>query len=165
MDDISGSDSEMRLTTVASIAQGLHRRLMPLLDNHHTSSLTYRPCCKHLSQGKKPFNARFSILDDEKPLRSCGNASRSRLKEAIRTRPHPEKHCIISWWLMLSPLCGPSATNHMNCLLITLKRRHRNFYCVVPNVFCIVEMTEILIVINVVCEVGKSLETASNVIL
>jgi len=165
MDDISGSDTEKRLTTVASIMQGLHRRLMPLLDNHHTSSLTYRPHCKHLNQGKKPFNARFSILDDEKTLQPCGNASHSLLKEAIRTRPHPEKHCIISWWLMLSPLCGPSATNHMNCLLIALKRRHRNCYCVVPNVFCIVETTEILIVINVVCEVGKSLETRSNVIL
>jgi len=164
-DDISGSDAEKRLSTVASIVQVLHRRLMPLLDNHHTSSLTYRPCGKRRNQGKKPFNARFSILDDEKTLQLCGNASRFRLKVAIRTRPHPEKHCIISWWLMLSPPCGPSATNHMNCLLIALKRRHRNCYCVVPNVFCLVETTEILIVIDVVCEVGKSLETPSNVIL
>jgi len=164
-DDISGSDAEKRLTTVASIVQGLCRRLMPLLDNHHTSSLTYRPCCKRLDQGKKPCNAQFSILSDEKTLQPCGNVSHSRLKVAIRTRPHPEKHCIISWWLMLSPPCGPSATNHMNCLPIPLKRRHRNFYCVVPNVFCMVETTEILIVINLVCEVGKSLETPSNVIL
>jgi hypothetical protein len=66
---------------------------------------------------------------------------------------------------MLSPYGGPSAMNDMNCLLITLKRRRQNCYCVVPNVSCIVETTEILIVINVVCEVGKSLETASNVIL
>jgi len=164
-DDISGSDAEKRLTTVVSIVRGLHRRLMPLLDNHHTSSLTYRPCCKCLNQGKKPFNARFSILNDNKTLQLCGNASRSLLKVAIRTRPHQGKHCIISWWLMLSPPCGPSATNHMNSLLIALKRRHRNCHWVVPNVFCIVQMTEILIMIDVVCEVGKSLETPSNVIL
>jgi len=164
-DDISGSDAEKRLMTVASIVHGLHRRLIRLLDNHHTSSLTYRPCFKRLNQGKKPFNAWFSILDNEKTLQPCGNASRRRLKVAIRTRPHPEKHCIISWWLMLSPPCGPSATNHMNCLLIALKRRHRNCYRVLPNVFCIVEPTEILILIDVVCEVSKALETPSNVIL
>jgi len=34
-----------------------------------------------------------------------------------------------------------------------------------PNVFCIIEMTEILIMIDVVCEVGNSLETPSDVIL
>jgi len=164
-DSISGSDAEKRLTTVASIVQGLHRRLMPLLDNHHTSSLTYRPCCKRLNQGKKPFNARFSILDHEQTLQPCGNESRNRLDAAIQTRPHPEKHCTISLWLMHSPPCGPSATNHMNCLLIALKRRHRKYYRVVPNVFCIVETTEILIVLDIVCEVGKSLETPSNVIL
>jgi hypothetical protein len=164
-DDISGSDAEKRLTTVASIVQGLHRRLMPLLDNHHTSSSTYRPCCKRLTQGKKPFNARFSIVNDEKTLQPCRNASCSQLTVAIRTCPHPEKYCIISWWLMLSPPCGPSATNHMNCLLIALKRRRRNCYCVLQNLLCIVDNTEILIVINVVCEVGKSLETPSNVIL
>jgi len=66
---------------------------------------------------------------------------------------------------MLPPPCGHSATNHMNCFLFTLKGRHRNCYCVVPNSFCIVEATEILMVIDVVCEVGKSLETPSNVIL
>jgi len=164
-DDISGSDAEKRLATAASIGQGLHWRLMPLLDNHHTSSLTYWPCCKRLNQGKKLVNARFSILDDEKTLQPCRNACRGRLKVAIRTRPHPEKHCIISWWLMLSLPCGPSATNHMKCSLIALKRGDRNCYCVVPNVFCIVETTEILIVIDVVCEVSKSLETPSNVIL
>jgi hypothetical protein len=165
LDDISDSDAEKSLMTVVSILQGLYRRLMPLLDNHHTSSLTYWPCCKRLNQGKKPFNTRFSILDDEKTLQPCGNTSRSRLKVAIQTRPHPEKHYLISWWHMLSPPCGPSATNHMNCLLIALKRSHRNCYCVVPNVYCIVETTEILIVIDVVCKVGKCLETPSNVIL
>jgi len=164
-DDKGASDAEKRLTMVAAIVQGLHRRLMPLLANHHTSIRMCRPSCKRLNQGKKPFNAQFSILDDEKKLQPCGNASRSRPKVAIRTRPHPENHCIISWWLKLSPPCGPSATNNMNCLLIAWKRRHRNCYCVVLNVFCIVETTEILIVIDVVCEGGKSLQTPSNVIL
>jgi len=164
-DDMSGSDAHKRLMTVASIVQGLHWRLMPLLDNHHTSRLTYRPWCKRLNQGKKPFNARFSILDDKKTLQLCGNASCSRLEVAIPTRPHPEKQSIISWWHMLSPPCGPSATNEMNCLLLAVKRHHENFYKVVVHAFCIVETTEIQIVIDVVCEVGKSLETPSNVIL
>jgi len=44
---------------VASIMQGLHRRLMPRLDNHHNGSLMYGPCCKHLNQRKKPFNIQF----------------------------------------------------------------------------------------------------------
>jgi len=164
-DDIGGSDSKKRLTTVASIVQGLHRRLMPLLDNHHTSSLTYWPCYKRWNQGKKPFNSLFGILDNERRLQPCGNESSCRLDVAIQTRSHPEKHCIISWWLMLSPPCGPSATNLMNCLLVALKRRDRNCYCVVLNAFCIVETTEILIMINLVCEVSNSLETPSNVIL
>jgi len=155
----------MRLTTEASIVQELHRRLMPLLDNRHTSSLTYRTCCKRLNEGKKPFYAQFNIIDGEKTLQLCRNVSGSRLKLAIRTRPHPEKHCIMSWWLMLYPPCGPSATNHMNCLLVALIRHHWNCYCIVPNVLSIVETTAILIVIDVVCEVGKSLETPSNVIL
>ena len=150
--------------TVPSIMRGLHRRLMPLLDKHHTSSLTYRPCCKWLKKGKKPFNAQFSIIDDEKTLQSCRNASRSQLKVAIRTCPHPEKYWFICWWLMLFPPCGPSAMNHMNYLLVALKRCHQNCYWVVPNVLCIVETTEILILIDLVCEVGKSLETPSNVI-
>ena len=138
---------------------------MPFVNNDHTSSLTYQPCCKLLNRDKKTFNCRFSILGDENTFPPCGNASSSRLHVAIWTRPHPEKHCIISWWLMLSPPCGPSATNHMNCWLIALGRCHRNCYRVVPNVFCIVEMTEKLVAINVDCEVGKSLETPSNVIL
>jgi len=138
---------------------------MSLLDNHHTSSLRYRPCCKRLNQGKKPSNAQLSILDDVKTLQPCRNSSSSRLKVAIRTHPHPEKHCIISWWLMLSPPCGPSATNHMSYLLVTLERCHQNCFHIVPKVFCIVETTDVLIVIDVVCEVGKSLETLSDVIL
>jgi len=164
-DDISGSDAEMRLTMVPSIVDGLQQRLMPLLDDHHTSSLTYWPCCKRLDQRKKPLNAWFSILNSEKTLQPCGNAICSWLYVAIWTRPHPEKHCIISWWLILSPPCGPTATNHMSCLLVALERGHRNCYCIVPNVFCIVETTDILIVIDILCEGGKSLKTPSNVIL
>jgi len=164
-DDISSSNAEQRYTTVASIEQGLNRRLMSSLDNHHSHSLTYRPCCKCVQQCKKPMNTRFSILDDAKTLQPCENASSSLPHVAIQTRPHPEKNCIISWWLKHSPPGGPSPTNHMNCLLIRLKRRHRNCYCHVPNAFCIAEMTEILIVIDIVREVGKSLDTPSNVIL
>jgi len=164
-DTMSGSDAKRRLTTGDSIVHGLHRTLMPLLNNHYTSSLMYRPCCKRLNQGKKPFNTGFSILHDEKTLQLCRNVSGSQLNVALWTRPHPEKHCIISWGLMLSPCCGPSATNHMNCWLIEWKSRHRNFYCIVLNVFSILETTEILIIIDVVCEVGNSLETPCNVIL
>jgi len=162
---MSGSDAEETLKTIASSVPRLHRRSMPLLDNHLTSCVTYRPCCKRLNQGKKPFNTQFSILEDEKTLQPCRNASCSRLKVALRTRPHPEKHCIISSWLMLSPPCGPSATNHMNCLLVALKRCHRNCYSVVLNVFCIIETTDLLIMIDIVSEAGKSLETPRNVIL
>jgi len=150
------------LTTVASIMQGLHWRLMTLLNKHHTSSLTYQPCRKRLNHGKKPCTARFSILDDEKTLQPCGNMSSSRLKVTIRTKHNQEKHCIISWWLMLSPPCGPSAMNLKNCLLFALKSGHRNCYCVLPNVFCIVGTTEILIMIDIVCEVSNSPETPSN---
>jgi len=164
-DDISGSDTEKWHTTVASIMQGLYRRLMRLLYNHHTRSPTNWPYCKHLNQCNKPFNVRFSNLDDELTLQPWGYACSSRLKVAIRTRPHLEKHYIISWWLMLSPPCEPSAMNHMNCLLFALKRCHRNYYFMVPNLLCIVVTTEILIVIDIVCEVSKSLDTPSNVTL
>jgi len=156
-DDISGSDSEMRLMMVASIMERLHWRLMSLLDNHHTSSQTYRLCYKPHNQGEKLFDSSFTILDDEQTLQPCGNASCCRVTVAIRTCPHPEKYCIIPWWLMLSPPFGPSATNHMNCLLVALTRCHRSCYCIEPTVFCIIELTEILIVINIVGEVGMSL--------
>jgi hypothetical protein len=53
----------------------------------------------------------------------------------------------------------------MNCLLIAVKRRHLDWYCLASNVFSIVQMTQTLIGIDVVYEVGKSLETPSNVIL
>jgi len=164
-DDTSSSDAEKRLTTVASIMQGLHGRLMSHLDNHRTSSLHYRPCDNSLEGGRKPWNTRFSILDEQKTLELCSNMSISRLKVAIRTCPHPEKHCIICWWLMLSPPCGPSAINHMNCLLIASKRCHQNCYCIAPNVLRMVETTAILIVIDAVCQVSKSLEIRHNVIM
>jgi len=161
----SSSNSEKRLSMIASIIEGLHWRLMSLLDNHHTSSLTYRPCCNSLNQGKTPFNGRFSILNNEKTVQMSGNVSSSQLKVAIQTHPHREKHCIISWWLTRCPPWAPSATNDMNCLCIASKWRHWNCYCVVPNVFCIVGMTGILTVIDIVCEVTKSIAIPSNVIV
>jgi len=89
----------------------------------------------------------------------CGNTSSSQLKVAIWTRPHPENHCIMSWGLIISPPCGPSATNHMNCLLVAVKSHPCNCYCGVENVFYIVGTTAILIMIDIFCEVCKSLET------
>ena len=164
-DDISGSDTEKRLRMVASSMWELHRRLIPALHNYHTSSLMYWPCCKYFNQGKKPFHVQFSIVDNKKTLQLRRNACSGPAEVVIQTRPHLQQHCIISWWLMLSPPGGPSSMNHMNCLLVALKRRHGNCYCIVPNVFGSVQITEILIVIDVVCEVGKSLETPTNVIL
>jgi len=40
---------------VSSVVQGLNRTLMPLLDNHHTSSLTYRPCCNVRTKEGSPL--------------------------------------------------------------------------------------------------------------
>jgi hypothetical protein len=76
-DDISGSDAKKGPTMVASIVPGLHLRLMPPRDNHHTRSLTYWPCCKSLNQGKKHFNTGFRILDNEQTLRPSNNWSSS----------------------------------------------------------------------------------------
>ena len=53
---------------------------------------------------------------------------------------------------------------HMNRLFVALKRRDWNGYHILPNVFCIIELTKILIVIDIVWEVSKSLEMPSNVI-
>ena len=75
--DKSSSDAEKRLTMVASFVPELHWRLMPLCDDHHTSSLTYWLCWKGLNQGRKSFNAQFSILDDEKTQQPCRNTSSS----------------------------------------------------------------------------------------
>jgi len=150
---------------VSSIVQGLYQRLMSLLDNQHSSSLAYQPCFKSLNQVKKSINTRFSIRNDEEIFQICLNPSRSQIKAAILSRHDPETHCIISSWLMRSPPCGPSGSNHMYCLLVAFNRHHSNLYCVQPNVFCIVVTTEKLIVIDVVCEVGTSLETTSHVIL
>ena len=88
-----------------------------------------------------------------------------RLKVASRTRHHPANYCIMSWWLMLSPPYGPSATNHMNCLLVALRRLHRNCYCIVRNTFCLIGTFEILITIDIVHDVVTSLDTPSNAIL
>jgi len=156
-DDISGSDVENRLMTAASIRQGLNRTLLSLLDNHNTSSLIYLPHNKHRNQNKKPFNVSFCILDNDNTLHMCWNVSTSQITVSIWTCPHPEKHCISSCWLMISPPCGPSATNNMNCLHVRLTRHHWNCCCIVPNEICIVETTEILMVIDVICEIGKSL--------
>jgi len=73
MEVISGSNATMRVTTVAFIMQGLHQGLMPLLAIIHTGSLKYRHCCKRLNQGKKPFNAQFSMVEDEKNNTLPGN--------------------------------------------------------------------------------------------
>jgi len=70
--DISGCNAEKRLTTVASNLQGLHQRLMFLLNNHHTGSLAYRACCRSLYQGKKPFNAWFRIMNDKRQFKRAG---------------------------------------------------------------------------------------------
>jgi hypothetical protein len=53
----------------------------------------------------------------------------------------------------------------MNCLLIALRRGHWNFFCIITNVLCIEKTTERLIVLDVLGEVGKSLETGSIVVL
>jgi len=164
-EDTSSADAEKWCMTVASIIQGLHRRLIPLLDNYHTSSVANLHCWKCLHHGKKLIKISFSILDDEKTLQLYGNASTIRLEVAIQTYQHLEKHCIISWWHMLFPPCGPSAMNQMNCLLVALKRCHRNCYCIVRNAFSIIATSDILVVINVVSDVGKYLETPSTVIL
>jgi len=110
-----GSNAENSRRMVASITEVLYWMLLHLLDNRHTSCLTYQPCWKHLNQGKMAFNAWLHILHDKISLQLCMNASHSRLRVPICTHPHPEKHCIISWWIMLSPPSGPSATNHMHC--------------------------------------------------
>jgi hypothetical protein len=154
-----------RLLTVASIMQGFHRRLMPLFDNHHTSSLTYWHWWKHLNQGKKPCDACFGIVNDKKTLPLCRNESRSAYNVCIHTRPHPDTHSIISWRLMVSAACGPSATKHMNCLLVQFIWHHRKCSYVVLNGLVIVKKTEILTMINVVCKVRESLETPHDVFL
>ena len=164
-DDISHSDTEQRDTMVAYIVQGLHRPLMSLLDNHHIAGLTYLPCCKGLNQGKMPIDTRFSILDNKKTLQPYRTVNRSQLKAAIRTLPHPEQRWISSWWLMLSPPCGPSTTNNMNCLVVALKRCHHNRCCIAQNVLYIGMKTETLLVLDVVCEVGTSLESSISVTL
>jgi len=133
-DDISGSDGQIRLTTVTSIVRGLNQRRLRHCDHHHCSSLTYWPCWTWLNQCKELFNHQFRILDDEKTLQRCGNESSRQPKEAIRTCPYPEKYGIISGWLMHSPSCPPGLTNHMNCLLVELNRCHQNYWCIAASI-------------------------------
>ena len=121
-EDIRGSHLKKRLMMVASIEHGFGQRLIFLLDNHHLSSLTYWPWYKHLNQSKKPFNPSFSILDNEQTLQTYGNGFSGQHKVAIQTHHHPEKCCIISWWLKYAAPCGPSARNHMYCLFVALNR-------------------------------------------
>jgi len=142
----------------------LHRRLMYLLNNHYSNSLMYSHSCKPRNHAKKPLIAQFSILDNKKTFQPCGNASSSQLEVGFWTCPHPEKRCIISGWLLLSPPSGSSGMYHLNCLLVAMKRHHRNWNWVIQNVCCIIETTAMLIVLNVVSTVGKSLETPTNVI-
>jgi hypothetical protein len=47
--------------------------------------------------------------------------------------------------------------NPMTCLLIGMKCHHWNCYCVLLTELSIVETTEILIMIDAVCHVSKSL--------
>ena len=66
---------------------------------------------------------------------------------------------------MHSPPYGPSETNDMKCLLVALDIRHQNCYWILQSVFHIIEPTEMLVVIDIVCEICKSLESPSKVIL
>lgn len=45
-DNVRHWNAGLWLTMVASVMQGLHQRMMPLLHNHYTSSLTYQLGCK-----------------------------------------------------------------------------------------------------------------------
>jgi len=119
--DKGGFNSETRFTKGASMEKGLHQRLITLLDNHHSSSWIYWPSCKCINQYKMPFNYPFSILVNEYTLQLDWNGFCSQFEVANWTCPHPVKYCINYWWLILSPPCGTSAMNHMNCLLVAFK--------------------------------------------
>lgn len=163
--NLSISDAEKRLMMVVSIMEGLHQRWMLLLDKHHTCSPLYQPCWKYLNHSKKHFNARFNILDNGKTHQLFRNECSSQHRVVIRTDPHPELQSIKASTLMCSQPCGPCGTNHMNCRLVVLNRQQRKYFCVLRDVFCIMEMTDILVVIEVACEVSKCLEPPSNVTL
>jgi len=164
-DNVTGSDDKRRLTIIDSFLHGLYWRLMTLLENYYWISLRYMPCRTQPSKGQKPFDAGLNILGDEKTIQNWENASSIRLKEAIWTCPHPKKHCISPCGLLCLPPRGPSATNHLNCLLVALRRRHWNWYSIEGDVLYIAEMTEILIVMDIICEVAKCFQIPSNVIL
>jgi hypothetical protein len=156
-----------RCRKVADNCSFYHARVASEVDTTHRQ-LKYRqsdvPAMRQMSeQSKMPFNELFSIIEDKKTLEQCGNVSRCRLTVAIPTHPHPEKNCIMTGCLLLSPPGGPSAMNYMNCLFVELKRCHWYWYRIVPDVFCVMETSEGFIVSNIVCDIGQSLETPSNV--
>lgn len=47
----------------------------------------------------------------------------------------------------------------MNRFLDAFKRSDQNCYCIVPNEFWVIETTEILLVMYVICDVNNSIET------
>jgi len=164
-DEISGFHAKMRFTIVASFVQELHWRLMSLLWNYHFCSLKCQPCCKCQNKDRKPFNGQVSISDDRNKVQPGSNMSSSWLTVGSQTHPHHQKHSTIWPSIILSPHCRPSATNRLNCLLVAFKSHHHNCHCVEPNKFCIIEITRILNVIDVVWEIGRSVKPPCNVIL
>jgi len=163
-EEIGGFNTKKRYPPAASIVQGLHQGLMCILDHLHSSSLTYWPCFTCLIHGKSPFNAWYSILDNEQTLQLRQNISNSGLKLSIRTCSHPANHCMSPWRLMSFASLWHSTTNYMNCLFVTLKRCNWNCNCTGQNVFCMADTTKILIVVNVFFEVDKSRVTPCNLI-
>jgi len=112
--------------TVSSIVPALNWSIMPLLDNHHASGVVYLAWFIYFKQENHAVKSPVSIDDDESTLQPGGNESRALIKKGTQTCPHPEKHFIYSFWLILSPPQGPSATNHINPLLVALKCHYLN---------------------------------------
>ena len=143
----------------------LHRRLMPLLDNHHTSRLTYRASCEGPKQGKKPFIARLSILDAEK---DSSNVQECVPQSIYRGYPHlsPSSETLHHFLgaYAISAL-GTQCSELYKLLASRIEKTSPKLLLVCTKCICIREMNEILIVIDVVCEVSKFPETPSDVIL
>ena len=150
---------------IHSIVQWCHRRSTCLLENNHTSHLSSRPSYNLVNECKQLFNGDFSVVINGTTRYMCGITSCTQLIVAIWTWPHPVKHCVIFWWLMLSAACGLSAMNNVICLLGVLASHDQNCDFVVPNVHWIIQITDIQIVINIVFAVGETLDKPSNVIL
>jgi hypothetical protein len=102
------------------------------------------------------------MQDEENEHQACVIGLSSQLKVSIMIHLHPETDCVTSWGLTPSASLGPSAMNHMN--LIVLKSCHQNCDSVSLNVACFVQMTGVLIVVDIVSEVGKSHIHPTNVI-